>query len=514
MRDAQVSTLRRRVSAFGRAPNLRVDAVVEGGRIRIDGSSDLADQGVVIDALVRAKDVPIARLDPYLASLGWSVHRAPVGPAPLPARSGTARSADRPAPRCAASRFRCPALDEPALAVRRVEVEVDAIDLLQHRVGVGALSLHGARLALRPDLGGPDPAARRGLVRAAAGVADAAPATEPGRSRRPWSWTIGHVTTPFARLHVAGDDGDVVLAASMSGESIGPGAYWSPLRAWVGRGGGVAVFDGTARMTRGLTIDGRLTASDVDVPGVARAVGMPFAELVQAGSATADLTVEIEPGAAKDPVDVRGKIAVERPLARRSRRGRVRARRGRGPAHPRGDRAARERSAQPVVRRGAHLGCGRAARRTRCSRGRRRAGCCRPSRPLPHPGDQTASTRPPTAPAPSATAAAERRRGRRPCGGAGDAPEVPPRRRGRRSPECAPAAAACCWSTPPASRPTPSTSRSSKAGRRTCACRRDGRQLRRAGQRPAPRQRRARRHGRTRVAARSSSRRNRSRSRR
>jgi len=54
-----------------------------------------------------------------------------------------------------------------------------------------------------------------------------------------------------------------------------------------------------------------LTARDVDVPTFARVVGMPLAELAQAGYASADLTVEIEPGATKQPpLDVRGRITL------------------------------------------------------------------------------------------------------------------------------------------------------------------------------------------------------------
>ena len=56
----------------GGRPNLRVDAIVEGGRIRIDGSTDLRDEGVAVDALVRVKDVPLDRLRPHLPDVGWS----------------------------------------------------------------------------------------------------------------------------------------------------------------------------------------------------------------------------------------------------------------------------------------------------------------------------------------------------------------------------------------------------------------------------------------------------------
>jgi hypothetical protein len=46
--------------------------VVEGGRIRIDGSTDLRDDGVVIDAPIRVKGVRLDRLRPYLGDLGWT----------------------------------------------------------------------------------------------------------------------------------------------------------------------------------------------------------------------------------------------------------------------------------------------------------------------------------------------------------------------------------------------------------------------------------------------------------
>lgn len=310
VRDAQVSLQRRRASAFGRAPNLRIDAMVEGGRIRIDGTSDVRDDGVLIDTLVRVKDVPLTRLQPYVAHLGWTTFAGRL--------SGQLRYQRDPGRRDLLSGhlqarrvlIEVPSHEGAALAVRRIEADVDAIDLAQRRVAVETVSLHGARLAIRPDLAAPLPLLD--------GIPFAPP--PPVKQRRPqpaaarvapWTWTIGHLATPFARLHVAGAAGEVVLAASMSGESLGPGAYWSPVRAWIGRGGGVAIFDGTARMTRGLLLDGRLTATDLDVPAFARALGVPYAELAQAGRGAAELAIEIEPAASKEPpLDVRGQLTL------------------------------------------------------------------------------------------------------------------------------------------------------------------------------------------------------------
>jgi len=310
VRDAQVSLQRRRASAFGRAPNLRIDAMVEGGRIRIDGTSDVRDDGVLIDTLVRIKDVPLTRLQPYVANLGWTTFAGRL--------SGQLRYQRDPGRRDLLSGhlqarrvlIEVPSHEGAALAVRRIEADVDAIDLAQRRVAVETVSLHGARLAIRPDLAAPLPLLD--------GIPFAPP--PPVKQRRPqvaaarvapWTWTIGNLATPFARLHVAGAAGEVVLAASMSGESLGPGAYWSPVRAWIGRGGGVAIFDGTARMTRGLLLDGRLTATDLDVPAVARTLGLPYADLAQSGRGAAELAIEIEPASAKEPpLDVRGQITL------------------------------------------------------------------------------------------------------------------------------------------------------------------------------------------------------------
>jgi hypothetical protein len=311
VRDAEVSTLRRRASAFGRAPNLRIDALIDGGRVRVDGTSDLRDDGIVVDALLRVKDIPVAPLQRYLAGLGWSDVGGRVSGQLHYQRDPGRR--DLLSGRLEARRIaiRVPDFDPPAFAVRRAVAELDAIDLAQRRVALASLTLHGARLAVRPDLAAPLPVldgiafAERDVKKHPRRAATPPPSA-------PWSWAIARLATPFARLEVAGSD--VLLPISVSGESLGPGAYWSPLRAWIGRGDGSAVFDGTLRLTHGLSIDGRLTAVDVDAPLFARALGLPLAELAQAGRASGDLTIEIEPAATKvPPLDVRGKLKVAGP---------------------------------------------------------------------------------------------------------------------------------------------------------------------------------------------------------
>jgi hypothetical protein len=71
------------------------------------------------------------------------------------------------------------------------------------------------------------------------------------------------------------------LPASTSGRA----RTGRPSRAWIGWDAGLAVFDGTARMTHGFSLEGRLTANDVDAVAVARAAGPPLATLVRRAAA-------------------------------------------------------------------------------------------------------------------------------------------------------------------------------------------------------------------------------------
>ncbi|MEW6272246.1 MAG: DUF748 domain-containing protein, partial [Thermodesulfobacteriota bacterium] len=311
VRDAEVATLRRRASAFKRAPNLHVDVLVEGGRIRIDGTSDLREDGVVVDALLRVKDVPLERLQEYLPGLGGRALAGRLSGQLHYQRDPGRREVLSGSLRARRVTVRVPALDEPALAIRRVEAEVDAIDLRRRRVAVETLTLHGARLALRPEITAPVPLFD--------GMA-AQPARSEERRRRAsaadegerWSWGVSRFASPYARVHVVGAEPEIVLPASVAGENLGPAAYWSPLRAWLGRDESAATFDGTARMTRGFSIDGRLTAQRIDAAAFARTFDLPLAELVQTGVAGADLAVDVAPGATDGPaVAVRGKVTVD-----------------------------------------------------------------------------------------------------------------------------------------------------------------------------------------------------------
>jgi hypothetical protein len=312
VREAQFATQPRRASAFGRAPNLRIDAVLDGGRIRVDGSSDVGDNGFVVNALLRAKDVPVSRLKRFLPEAGLTdvvgrlsgqlhYQRDPGRRDRASGRLSIRRSAVGVA-----------AIEEPALTVRRTEIVVDAIDLLGRRVIAESVTLHGARIAGRADVSDPLPLFA-GLFAAPEPARGAAAKSRAAKEPPAWTWRVGKLTAPRAQVRVPRGDGSVaVLPATVSADDLGPAAYWSPLRASLRYGPVGATFDGTTRLGRGLSIAGHLVANDIDVPSVVRASDVPWADLVQSGRASVDLEVEIEPRVAKDepPVAVKGAIRI------------------------------------------------------------------------------------------------------------------------------------------------------------------------------------------------------------
>lgn len=295
LRNASISGIRRRPTAFGKAPNLHVDALVGGGRLRVRGRCELRDDGLVLDAQVRLKDVPLAHATPYVAELGWTDLAGEV--------SGQLRWQREPrrrdllTGRAAVRRVRVQsgALVEPALEIRRGMAEDAAIDLVTRRITIGLLTVSGATLALRADGGAAVPLLTTAFSPPAAPRRGGARLDTEAPSR--WHWMIKRFDTPDGRFRVLTDDGPVDFDAQASAENLGPGAYWSPLRIHARRDDVAAAFDGTARLGAGVVIEGRLTAAGIDFAALARAAALPWADLVERGRATADLAVQVDTAA-------------------------------------------------------------------------------------------------------------------------------------------------------------------------------------------------------------------------
>lgn len=313
LREATVSAMPRRASAFGKATNLRVDAVIGRGGLGVRGHYELRDDGLVLDAQVRVKDVPLDHLKSYVADLGWTDLSGLISGQLRWQREPRRRDLLRGRVILRRGSVRVARLAEPALSVRRAIADVAAVDLLKRRITVRSVTLRGALLALRPDTAVPIPLLATALSGPPprVGRRDNGP-RYPARASTPqWSWLIERVDTTDSGVRLLAPAGRFDLRAQAAAENLGAGAYWSPLRVAVAGEEAAAAFDGTVRLTHGLTIEGRLTADRVDFVDAARATGLPWADLVQAGHATADLNVGFDPTIEKaPPLYARGAIGL------------------------------------------------------------------------------------------------------------------------------------------------------------------------------------------------------------
>jgi hypothetical protein len=294
LHTASVAGIHRRATAFGKAPNLHVDALVGGGHLRVHGRYELRADGLVLDAQMRIKDMPVAQAQAYVADRGWTDLSGQV--------SGLLRWQREPRRRDVLSgrlvlrhgRVYVGALAEPVLEIRRGRADISAIDLLTRRLAITSLTLRGARLGIRSDANAPIPLLATAWSRPPLEKRRRDEASTAADSSVRWHWMVERFDTPDGRLRLLGTDSPFEMRAQVSGENLGPGAYWSPVRLHARRRAAVAAFDGTARIGDGVVIEGRLTAGGIDVPALSRAAALPWADLVQAGRATADLTLQLD----------------------------------------------------------------------------------------------------------------------------------------------------------------------------------------------------------------------------
>lgn len=316
VRDAEVSGLRSRATAFGRAANLRVDAAVGRGRLTAYGRYDPGVEGVALDVMTRLKDVPVNEAAANLPDLGWASvdgqltgqvrwQREPNRRDVLTGRVALRRAA-----------IHVPGVEEPALRVRRAIADLDGIDVEERRIALGSLELQGATLAVQGDADAPVPLLSRALRRlrptARGNRRRVAPGADDGADDTPsWMWTIKRFDTPNGRLRVVAADETFDMRMRITGENLGPRAYFSPITMRLWSGEGTASFEGTTRFSEGFVTEGRLVAGGLDLRDVARIGGLRGAALIEGGRVAADLSLAIDTGGGESqPIDVRGPVTL------------------------------------------------------------------------------------------------------------------------------------------------------------------------------------------------------------
>ena len=167
-----------------------IEARFADGTVRVETTVTTRSDGFAVDARVEVTNLPLDRTQVHVPALGWSGFRgrldaaltARVEPGANPVLGGTLALRDLA--------VEVPGGEEPALAWRRLDLDVETLDVAARQARVQRVALDGATVLVRPRDAPPLPLLA-GRPSAAGGTPPAPPPE--GAPPAPWTWSVGKV---------------------------------------------------------------------------------------------------------------------------------------------------------------------------------------------------------------------------------------------------------------------------------------------------------------------------------
>jgi hypothetical protein len=296
---------------------LALDAGIQDGTLHLDATIESLPAGPAYESHLVLTNVPIADSRVYIPKVGWSglagrldadlVHRFESEGAHTVRGTAALRELD----------VRVASLGDPALAWRRLAVEVGGIDFVAQHADVTAVALEGARVVTRPAGPAPLPVLE-GLMRAAAETVDEAVDPPPSPAVVATSAAVATaVATPAASpSEVASPDGAMSPAGASPGAAASPAAAAPPSasvtsaggKPWTWAVGKLRVADGHVQVVGGdapLGVDVQAEAAPLtSEAGKAAAIRLT---LTPASGGTLDVAGNLVP----DPLAFDGTLTVK-----------------------------------------------------------------------------------------------------------------------------------------------------------------------------------------------------------
>ena len=290
-----------------------IEARFGDGTVKLE--TDLANRGdgFAVTTTATLDNLPLDRLQMHAPEIGWSDFRGRLDgklqvhlePEMLPLSSGTIVLRD--------VQVDVPGESEPALAWRRLEVDVERVDLEKRAIAVRRVALDGAGVLVRPLAQPPLPLLPRSPDADApvdATVAPAAPAAQPAPdapSEPAFRWSVGKVelTDSMAKVFLAPPPLEIgIPSLTVAGLSSEPGTRADVALELRERDGTVALAG--ALGIDPLAADVTLGLDALALEDFAAAAGVDPAVLKRA-SLDADLKIAVGGGAAR----ASGTVAVD-----------------------------------------------------------------------------------------------------------------------------------------------------------------------------------------------------------
>jgi uncharacterized protein DUF748 len=297
-----------------------IEAEFGDGRVRIGTTVTTRPEGYAFEATVDVTNLPLDRLQQHAPQLGWRTFTGRLDahvtlraePNELPASSGTVALRDL--------HIEVPGESEPALAWRKLAVDVEEIGLARRRAILKSVLLDGGAMVVTPKGVAPLPLLRGRAASAtqvaatASGAEPAAPAPTPGAEPalaseppRPWVWKVGTVDIVDTRATIVLEPPPLVVEiakGTITGLESAPGSR--------------AQVDLNIQEEQGtLALAGTVGLDPLAAQLTAKIAGLPLGRLLAAATGTAPvklptgtLTGDVTIRADRGPLVVAGKLGI------------------------------------------------------------------------------------------------------------------------------------------------------------------------------------------------------------
>jgi len=301
---------------YGGPGRAHVEFRSEGGVVRANARVALLEHGLMLEADLKARKLPLHRARVYIPGVGWSDLQGEIDAALAYRLRTDERNDVRGLVRVRDLVVHTPGLEQPALAWKRLAVWLEPLDLEARRATIGAVELAGLSVVVDPKSSQVLPLLGGTAAAAPAEAAPPPPAAAAESKSAPWRWLVRRLQLHEGQVQVLESEnplavGVTLAARDLAGDATEPGHVDLDL----GVGSGTLHLAGALRVAP-PAFGGTLAIEHLALPElVAMAAVMP-PQVLETATLAADLQVSAgldpnggaaEPGAAR----VRGRIGLE-----------------------------------------------------------------------------------------------------------------------------------------------------------------------------------------------------------
>ena len=301
---------------YGEPGRAHVEFRSEGGVVRADARVALLEHSLMLEADLKARKLPLHRARVYIPGVGWNDLRGEIDAALAYRLRTDERNDVRGLVRLRDLVVHTPALEQPALAWKRLTVWLEPLDVQARRATIGAVELAGLSVVVDPKSRNVLPLLDGKAPDAPAEEAPPPPATETEPKSAPWHWLVRRLRLDDGHVQVLQPENPLAVAATLTARDLA-GDATEPGHVDLGLG----VGSGTLHLAGALRVappafGGTLAIEHLALPELVAVAAVVPPHVLETATLAADLQVSAgldpnggaaEPGAAR----VRGRIGLE-----------------------------------------------------------------------------------------------------------------------------------------------------------------------------------------------------------